>query len=107
MWITTFIMFTVSTCHYLLQWVGGMDRIRTELGSGFLENYYGEQLLSIADIYLPIINVSSWVSLFSTPIAHFAVFVERRNRTLEGMGYVGTQRESPDISCLVLLRNYS
>ncbi|ETW82622.1 hypothetical protein HETIRDRAFT_473768 [Heterobasidion irregulare TC 32-1] len=58
MWITTFIMFAVSTCHFLLQWVGGMDKIRTGLASSFLEDYYGEQLLSIADIYLPIVNYS-------------------------------------------------
>ena len=66
MWITTFIMFAISTCHFLLQWVGGMDKIRTELGSGFLENYYGEQLLSVADIYLPIVNVSPGLMVFDT-----------------------------------------
>ena len=119
MWITTFIMFTVSTCHLVLQWVGNLNTIQSALywalaryqskGSNIpvdTSNYYLVTAGSIANIYLPIINVSFLVSLFLALIDYFAVFVERCNCTLEGMGYVATQRQSLDISCAIFLGNH-
>ena len=119
MWITTFIMFTVSTCHLVMQWVGHVDLILSEICSSLVPyqytgsnepvdpgNYFAEIAGSIANIYLPIINVSFLVSSFLALVDHFAVFVERCHCTLEGMGYVATQHENFDISCAIFSRNH-
>ena len=118
MWITTFIMFTISTCHLILQWLGDMNMILSVLwvlaphqSTGSNEpvdpgNDFAEIAGSIADVYLPIINVSFLVSSFLALVDHFAVFVERCHCTLEGMGYVATQHENFDISCAIFSRNH-
>ena len=97
-------MFAVSTCHLVLQWIGDMNQIQTELSGGFIE--IAEVVTTYVDIYLPIINVSSLVSSFLTLVDHFAVFFERWNCPLEGMDHVGTQSESLDIHRAIFLSIY-
>ena len=53
--MTTFIMFAVSTCHLVLQWIGDLDAVLGELGGPYNEI---ENVAYLANMYLPIINVS-------------------------------------------------
>ena len=78
MWLTTFIMFTVSTCHLVLQWIGDMDMVLSELWdldprnctASYYSTEYGfseaETVASYTDVYLSIINVSLLVALVLT-----------------------------------------
>ena len=59
LWMTTFIMFTVSTCHLVLQWIGELDTILGELRDPDNER---KNAPYSANIYLPVINVSFLVS---------------------------------------------
>ncbi|ETW82608.1 hypothetical protein HETIRDRAFT_416733 [Heterobasidion irregulare TC 32-1] len=68
MWLATFFMFTVSTCHLVLQWIGDMDMVLSELWDldprNCTASYYStedgfseaETVASYTDVYLSIIN---------------------------------------------------
>ena len=102
MWITTFIMFAVSTCHFVLQWGRLMRTIMNDFEDSS-DNGITVEVAPNVNLYIPAINVShlNYGSIILTLVNCFAVFFERWNCTLEGMDLVGTQRESLDILCAV------
>ena len=57
--MTTFIMFAVSTCHLVLQWIGDLDTILGELRDPDNEI---DNVAYLVNMYLPVINVSFLVS---------------------------------------------
>ena len=102
MWITTFIMFAVSTCHFVLRWGRLMRTIMNDFEDSS-DNGITVELASFMNLYIPAINVShlNYGSIMLTLMNCFAVPFERWNCTLEGMDHVGTQRESLDFLCAI------
>ena len=61
-------MFAVSTCHLVLQWIGDLDAVLGELGGPYNEI---ENVAYLANMYLPIINVSFLVSSVLALVDYF------------------------------------
>ena len=66
--MTTFIMFAVSTCHLVLQWIGDLDTILGELRDPDNEI---DNVAYLVNMYLPVINVSFLVSSVLALVDYF------------------------------------
>ena len=61
-------MFTVSTCHLVLQWIGELDTILGELRDPDNEI---DNVAYLVNMYLPVINVSFLVSSVLALVDYF------------------------------------